>query len=81
MDLRICLEPNYHGYSISGQSYEFYLHLAQLDNLDFTMSHNKSIHQQTKVWKRPTWVKTSIRAQWVGYYERHIQMELEVVGG
>ena len=33
------LAPKYHGYSISGQSYEFYLHLAKLDNVDFTMSH------------------------------------------
>ena len=35
---RIVLAPKYHGYSISGQRYEFYLHLAQLDNLDFTKS-------------------------------------------
>ena len=26
-------------WSISAQSYEFYPHLAQLDNLDFTLSH------------------------------------------
>ena len=37
VDFKICLAPKYHGYSISAQSYEFYPHMAQLDNLDFTM--------------------------------------------
>ena len=39
MDFRVCLEPKYHGQSISAHSYEFYHYLAQLDNLDFTLSH------------------------------------------
>ena len=41
MYFRICLAPKYHGYSISAQNYEFCSHLAQLDNLDFTLSHMK----------------------------------------
>ena len=36
-DFRIGLAPKYHGYSISTKSYEFCLHLAQLD---FRLSHN-----------------------------------------
>ena len=32
------MAPKYYGYSILAQSYEFYPHLAQLDNLDFTLS-------------------------------------------
>ena len=42
VDFRILLAPKYHGYSISAQSYEFFPHLAQLDNLDLKMSHMQS---------------------------------------
>ena len=38
VDFRICMAPKNHGYLISAQSYEFCPHLAQLDNLDFTLS-------------------------------------------
>ena len=38
LDFRNGLALKCHCYSISAQSYEFYLHLAQLDNLDFTLS-------------------------------------------
>ena len=38
VDFRICLAPKDHGYSISSQRYDVYTHLAQLDNLDFTLS-------------------------------------------
>ena len=38
VNFRICLAPKYHGYSISAHSYELRHHLAQLDNLDFTLS-------------------------------------------
>ena len=38
LDFRISLAKKYHGYSISAESYEFCPHLAQLDNLDFTLS-------------------------------------------
>ena len=38
-NFRICLAPKYHGNLISAQIYEFHHHLAQLDNLDFTLSH------------------------------------------
>ena len=44
VDFRICLAPKYHGYSILDQSHEFGPHLAQLDNLDVTLSHTKKIH-------------------------------------
>ena len=37
---RICLAPKNHGYSISALNYDFYPHLAQLDNLNFTLSPN-----------------------------------------
>ena len=44
--------PKYHGYSISSHSYEFFLHLAQLDNFDFTMSKIQLIyHDQYIMWK------------------------------
>ena len=39
VDLRVYLALKNHGYSISAQSYEFYLHLTQLDILEFTLSH------------------------------------------
>ena len=39
VDLRVYLAQKNHGYSISAQSYEFYLHLTQLDILEFTLSH------------------------------------------
>ena len=39
VDFRIFVAPTNHGYSISAQIYEFCPHLAQLDNLDFTLSH------------------------------------------
>ena len=38
VDFRIPLAPKYYGYSILAQSYEFFPHLAQLYNLDFTLS-------------------------------------------
>ena len=38
VDFRVCVAPKYNGYSISAQSYKFYPHLAQLYNLDFTLS-------------------------------------------
>ena len=38
VDIRVYLAQTNHGYSISAQSYEFYLHLAQLDILEFTLS-------------------------------------------
>ena len=38
VDLRVYLAQKNHSYSISAQSYEFYLHLAQLDILEFTLS-------------------------------------------
>ena len=41
VNMRICLAPKNHGYLKSAHSYDFYPHLAQLDNLDFTLSHNK----------------------------------------
>ena len=34
VDFRFCLLPKYHGYSLSALTYEFYLHPAQLNNLD-----------------------------------------------
>ena len=37
VDFMLCLAPKYHGYSISAQIYEFYPHLAELKNLDFTL--------------------------------------------
>ena len=37
VDFIFCLAPTHHGYSISAQSYEFWPHLAELDNLDFTL--------------------------------------------
>ena len=39
MDFRICLALKCHGYYISAQSYGFYLHLAKLDILEFTLSY------------------------------------------
>ena len=42
VDLRIYLAQQNHGYSISAQSYEFHLHLTQLDILEFTLSHKSS---------------------------------------
>ena len=39
VDLRIYLAQKNHGYSISSQSYDFCPHLAQLNTLDFTLSH------------------------------------------
>ena len=39
VNFRICLALKYHGNSISAQSYDFCPHLAQLDTLDFTLSH------------------------------------------
>ena len=38
VDFRICLAPKNHGYKILAQSYDFYLHLAQLVILEFTLS-------------------------------------------
>ena len=38
LDLRNGLALKFHCYSISAQSYEFYLHLAHVDNLDITLS-------------------------------------------
>ena len=38
VDLRVYLAQKSHGYSISTQSYEFDLHLTQLDILEFTLS-------------------------------------------
>ena len=49
VDFRICLPPKYHGFSISAQSYEFCPHLAQLDNLDFTMSRNPVYYEREKI--------------------------------
>ena len=37
-DFTFSLALKYHGYSISAQSYELYPHLAELNNLDFTLS-------------------------------------------
>ena len=42
VDFMFCLAAKYHGYSIYAQSYEFCPHLAELDNLDFTLYHTKS---------------------------------------
>ena len=42
VDLRIYLAQKNHGYSISAQSYDFCPHLAHLNTLDFTLSHNSS---------------------------------------
>ena len=42
MDFKICLTPKIHGFLISAQSYNFSPRLAQLDNLDFTLSHTVS---------------------------------------
>ena len=39
VNFRICLALKYHGNSISANSYDFCPHLAQLDTLDFTLSH------------------------------------------
>ena len=39
VDFRIFLSPKCYGYLTTDPSYAFFLHLAQLDNLDFTMSH------------------------------------------
>ena len=39
VDLRISWAQKNHGYSISAQSYDFYLHFAQLDILEFSLSH------------------------------------------
>ena len=39
VDLRVYLAQKNHCYSISAQSYEFYVHLTQLDILEFTLSH------------------------------------------
>ena len=38
VDLKVYLAQKNHGYSISAQSYECYLHLTQLDILEFTLS-------------------------------------------
>ena len=38
-DFTFSLALKYHGYSISAQSYDFYLYLAKLDYLNFTMYH------------------------------------------
>ena len=38
VDLRIYLAQKNHGYSISTQSYYFYIYIAQLDILEFTLS-------------------------------------------
>ena len=43
VDPRIYLAKKNHGYSISAQSYDFYLHLAQLDILEFTLAHMNQI--------------------------------------
>ena len=42
--LRVYLASKNYGYSISAQSNEFYLHLAQLDILEFTLSYIKADH-------------------------------------
>ena len=38
VNFRNCVAPKYHGFWISAQSYDFCPRLAQLDNLDFTVS-------------------------------------------
>ena len=49
------LAPKYHGYSISAQSFEFYPHLTELNNLDFTLYYmdtgkNKFYKLQIHMW-------------------------------
>ena len=39
LDFRISLTLTNHGFSISAHSYDFCPRLAQLDNIDFTLSH------------------------------------------
>ena len=75
------LAPKYHGYWISVQSYKFYLHLAQLDILEFPLSHYVNLWDNIRncasfcnlhshVFKAgPSWVKVGLAAS-EGYQTR-----------
>ena len=71
VDLKVYLAQTNHGYSISAQSYEFYLHLTQLDILEFTLSHIPyirtifSILNLGSILNHSFPVKVSILHQWI----------------
>ena len=72
MDFRICLAPKYHGYLISAQNYEFYLHLAQLDILEFKLSHKPS----WQCWYYPQGSRESVSPICKNYYEELLNIQM-----